>query len=152
MIIVGFQDVGGGQRRVIAGDLIGGFGLIQEPHNPSGQVDPNFEKWSWAEGSQIRLVTTNVALTSPVTATGLTLTTAFPPTGGSGIRAVARWSWYPSGGVNDELLFPKGAELRECVDINGDWFFGVYMGAKGLFPAPYVMLLGSSRPGAVVTG
>jgi hypothetical protein len=152
MIIAGFQDVGGGQRRVIAEDLVGGLGLIQEPHIVSGEKNPNFEKWSWAEGSQVRLATTNVAMTAPYTATGLTLTENFPPIGGSGLRTLAKWSWYPTGGVADELLFPKGAEVRECVNINGDWFFGVYMGAKGLFPAPYVTPVGGPRPGGPVTG
>ena len=41
----------------------------------------------------------------------------------------------------DELAFPKGSEVREVVDVNGDWFFGAYMGTKGLFPAPYVKVL-----------
>ena len=40
-----------------------------------------------------------------------------------------------------ELAFPRGAEVRECVDVNTDWFFGAYMGKKGLFPAPYVRVL-----------
>ncbi|KAI1505535.1 hypothetical protein F5X99DRAFT_368389 [Biscogniauxia marginata] len=62
----------------------------------------------------------------------------FPPDGGVGLRATAVWSWYPAPGAEDELLFPKGAEVREVEDVNGDWFFGAYMGAKGLFPAPYV--------------
>jgi hypothetical protein len=58
------------------------------------------------------------------------------------MRALASWSWYPKEGEGDnELLFPRGAEIRECFDVNGDWFFGVYMGAKGLFPAPYVRVL-----------
>ena len=34
----------------------------------------------------------------------------------------------------------KGAEVREVEDVNGDWFHGVYMGVKGLFPAPYVAM------------
>jgi hypothetical protein len=58
------------------------------------------------------------------------------------MKALAMWSWYPKEEDGDnELLFPKGAEVRECVDVNGDWFWGVYMGAKGLFPAPYVKVL-----------
>ncbi|KAK8253414.1 hypothetical protein IWZ00DRAFT_435883 [Phyllosticta capitalensis] len=67
--------------------------------------------------------------------------TAFPPDGGVGLRAVALWSYYPAPDVRDELTFPKGAEIREAEDINGDWFWGVYAGAKGLFPGAYVRVL-----------
>ncbi|KAK8159202.1 hypothetical protein IWX90DRAFT_389913 [Phyllosticta citrichinensis] len=66
---------------------------------------------------------------------------AFPPDGGLGLRAVALWSYYPAPHVRDELAFPKGAEIREAEDINGDWFWGVYAGAKGLFPGAYVRVL-----------
>jgi hypothetical protein len=44
-------------------------------------------------------------------------------------------------GVLDELLFPRGAELKEIVDVNGYWYYGVYMGAQGLFPSTYVKML-----------
>ena len=38
---------------------------------------------------------------------------------------------------NDELSFPRGAEIREVVDINGDWCWGRYAGRLGLFPGGY---------------
>ena len=66
----------------------------------------------------------------------------FPPDGGLGLRLVALWSYYPDSQVSDELLFPKGAEIREAWDINGDWFVGVYAGAKGLFPGNYARVIG----------
>jgi hypothetical protein len=44
--------------------------------------------------------------------------------------------------VEDELMFPKGAEVLEVEDVNGEWFHGLYMGKQGLFPAPYVRLVG----------
>jgi hypothetical protein len=141
-IVVGFEDKDGGQRRVIAQDLVGGRGLHEEPSKSLDHAGQDLQQWSWAEGSQIRLVTTDVSATAPTTSVGLSLTTKFPPVGGSGMKALAMWSWYPKEEDGDnELLFPKGAEVRECVDVNGDWFWGVYMGAKGLFPAPYVKVL-----------
>ena len=53
------------------------------------------------------------------------------------------WSYYPEEGEGGkgELLFPKGAEVREVEDINEEWYFGVYAGEKGLFPAQYVRVL-----------
>jgi hypothetical protein len=39
-------------------------------------------------------------------------------------------------------MFPKGAEIAEVEDVNGEWFHGFYMGAGGLFPAPYVRVVG----------
>ncbi|KAF2144266.1 uncharacterized protein K452DRAFT_316967 [Aplosporella prunicola CBS 121167] len=65
-----------------------------------------------------------------------------PPNGGVGIRAIALWGYFPREGVQDELMFPRGAEVREAEDINGDWFWGVYAGAKGLFPGNFVRGVG----------
>jgi hypothetical protein len=67
----------------------------------------------------------------------------FPPDGGVGKRCLAFWSYYPEegDGGKGELLFPKGAEVREVEDINEEWSFGVYAGEKGLFPAQYVRAL-----------
>ncbi|KAH6624394.1 hypothetical protein B0J18DRAFT_177355 [Chaetomium sp. MPI-SDFR-AT-0129] len=67
-------------------------------------------------------------------------TKSFPPDGGTGLKAVAGWGWTPAAGVQDELLFPRGAEVLEVEDVNGEWFHGFYMGTRGLFPAPYVRL------------
>jgi hypothetical protein len=66
----------------------------------------------------------------------------FPPDGGVGPKAVAGWGWTPAVGGEDELMFPRGAEVLELDDVNGEWYHGFYMGAGGLFPAPYVRLLG----------
>jgi len=68
-------------------------------------------------------------------------TTDFPPDGGPGMTAVALWPWYPEEGALDELLFPRRAEIKEIVDVNSEWFYGVYMGAQGLFPSSYVKIL-----------
>jgi Zn finger protein HypA/HybF involved in hydrogenase expression len=142
MIVVGFDDSRGGQRRVIVNDLVGGRTLHEEPSNSLDHAGLDLQQWSWVEPPQMRLVTTHVAAVAPTSSAGLTLTTNFPPEGGAGMRALVQWSWYPKEGEGkDELLIPRGAEVREVVNVNGDWFYGVYMGAKGLFPAPYVRLM-----------
>ncbi|KAK2045558.1 hypothetical protein LZ31DRAFT_464219 [Colletotrichum somersetense] len=136
MIVVGFREGPGGQLRHILSDLVGGRNLRITPAEGCDEQAP--QKWWWYEDGQKRerFVTRDVAADAP---TGEGLTQGFPPDGGGGIRAIATWAWYPK--ADDELLFPKGAEIREIEDVNGDWFFGVYMGAKGLFPSPYVRRL-----------
>jgi len=62
----------------------------------------------------------------------------YPPDGGVGLRLLARWGYLPDEGVEDELSFPRGAEIREAADINGDWYWGVYCGVGRLFPANHV--------------
>lgn len=57
------------------------------------------------------------------------------------MRVLAYWSYWPQEGVEDELAFPKSAEIRECEDINGDWFLGFYCGRKGVFPGNYCKVL-----------
>ncbi|KAK8214560.1 hypothetical protein IWZ01DRAFT_519328 [Phyllosticta capitalensis] len=113
MVVVGFEDRDAGQRRIVTKDLVGGLAL-RDDETPA--LSPGH------------------APTPPQP-------TAFPPDGGVGLRAVALWSYYPAPDVRDELPFPKGAEIREAEDINGDWFWGVYAGAKGLFPGAYVRVL-----------
>jgi hypothetical protein len=124
MIIVGYEDSQGGQRRVIVKDLVGGRGLHEEPSTVTDHSGGDLLKWSWGDGKHIkgddthsRLVTTDVMKTAPIASPGMTID------------------------PDDELLFPKGAEVRECKDVNGDWFYGTYMGKKGLFPSPYVKIL-----------
>lgn len=65
----------------------------------------------------------------------------YPPDGGTGLRLQARWGYWPEEGVRDELAFPKIAEIREAADVNGEWFWGVYCGSTGLFPASHVARL-----------
>lgn len=139
MVVVGFEDNRGGQRRVIVQDLVGGRGLHEEPFNSLDQSD--LQRWSWAEGARVKLVTSDVMKTAPTSAPDIAISNAFPLDGGTGMTCVALWSWYPAEGANDELLFPKGAEVREVKDVNGDWFHGTYMGKRGLLPAPYMRIL-----------
>ncbi|QIX00422.1 hypothetical protein AMS68_005939 [Peltaster fructicola] len=58
----------------------------------------------------------------------------------SSLRAVALWSWWPADGVEDELAFPKHAELEEVEEINTDYYAGVYASSRGLFPANHVRM------------
>jgi hypothetical protein len=148
MVIVGFEDSHGGQRRVIVQDLVGGRGIIEEPYATAEHSDTPLMKWSWGDGihirgdySHIKLVTSDVMRTAPTHSPSLVLDNGFPPDGGVGMSGVASWAWYPKPGADDELLFPKGAVVKECKDVNEDWFHGTYMGKRGLFPAPYVKIL-----------
>lgn len=144
MAIVGFAEGAPGQqrRRVFQG-LVGGRSLrISEDTAAAAageEEKPRLQKWSWkgAGGATVeRLVAVDPAATAPPAETD-----EFPTSGGAGMRGVARWSWYPQAESTDELLFPKGAEVQEIEDVNGDWWFGYYMGGEGLFPAPYVRVL-----------
>lgn len=65
----------------------------------------------------------------------------FPPDGGVGMRCLALYSYFPADGVDDELAFPKNAEVREVENRNGDWFWGVYAGRINLFPSNHVRVL-----------
>jgi hypothetical protein len=148
MIIVGFEDNRGGQRRIIVQDLVGGRGLIEEPSTSMDHAGADLQVWSWGNGVHIngdrshrKLVTSDVMKTAPTSSPGMAIETGFPPDGGVGMKAVAIWGWYPAEGADDELPFPKGAEIKECKDVNTDWYFGTYMGRTGLFQANYVRIL-----------
>ncbi len=143
MVIVGFEDKRGGQRRVISQDLVGGRGLRQEPTSFQDHSGGELQKWIWGDEPRehVKLVTTDVMRTAPTSAPGLVIDNKFPPDGGIGMVCLANWSWWPAEDADDELLFPKNAELRECKDVNTDWFHGTFMGKRGLFPAPYVRIL-----------
>ncbi|KAJ5773857.1 hypothetical protein N7457_008753 [Penicillium paradoxum] len=65
----------------------------------------------------------------------------FPPDGGVGLIVRALWAWYPEEEVEDELVFPRGAQINEAENINDDWFWGCYAGRTGLFPGSHVELV-----------
>ncbi|SPQ25997.1 6ac4f02c-0013-4a3f-986e-edbeefb94afd [Thermothielavioides terrestris] len=148
------------RRRTVLRDLVGGRRLRVEDyhhhHHHPGQGGQGgggegsraaLRVCSWREegsGRRVeRVMTRDVA---DETEDGLE-GGAFPPDGGTGCSAVAGWGWIPAEGVEDELMFPKGAEILEVEDVNGEWFHGFYMGAQGLFPAPYVRLVGKATTG-----
>ncbi|KAK7422395.1 hypothetical protein QQX98_001674 [Neonectria punicea] len=142
MVVVAFTSGKVGQWRYVANDLVGGRSLRSEgPESPELQAK-GLQKWLWQHGDQAvaRLITKDVSDTAPTSDGSTTMSKNFPPDGGVGYKASARWAWYPKAGSDDELLFPRGAEIKEIEDVNGDWFFGSYMGTRGLFPAPYVRL------------
>ncbi|KAL9129583.1 MAG: hypothetical protein Q9217_002003 [Psora testacea] len=151
MIVVGFEDSPLGQRRAVVQDLVGGHAL--EEANATVDGTP---QWSWGDGEkqQARAVARNPAAQSSLSVDSIPtsgeagssappLLKRYPPNGGIGLRILALWSYWPQDGVEDELAFPRGAEIRECEDINGDWFWGVYCARKGLIPAGYGRIVGS---------
>ncbi|KAI9837743.1 MAG: hypothetical protein M1819_006677 [Sarea resinae] len=176
MVVVGFEDRGAGQRRVVVRDLVGGTTLKDEGEasaatataaapggggsgsgddRDAGNTAKAFSStWTWQDGPGGEKKSRSIgggggggggAVSQSPTTTTTTSNTRkpfFPPDGGVGMRVVALWSYYPAPGVADELMFPKGAEVREVEDINGDWFWGAYAGAKGLFPGGYVRVIG----------
>lgn len=147
MSVIGFAAGEVGHWRYIERDLVGGRKLRIEPISDESESNHAFQKWSWKQDDQKleRLVTLDVSATAPSSLDSATYTTLFPPDGGLGLRVFAKWAWYPKADADDELLFPRGAEIREAEDVNGDWFFGVYMGSKGLFPSGYVRSEGDSQ-------
>lgn len=149
MAIVGFEDRVGGQRRVVVADRVGGLALKDEPP-PAGPViaaaapqapthlQANGMQWSWRdEDNKLRTRSQSVSPASTSAHLPLADQQRYPPSGGVGLRISALYGWYPAEDAADELMFPKGAEITEAEDINGDWFWGCYAGGKGLFPGNY---------------
>lgn len=133
MVVVGFEDRDGGQRRLVERDRVGGCRLKEEEATSSSSNDmTGIPDWSWRDASG----------KERKARTGYNVTGRFPPDGGVGLRVVANWGYFPGQGVGDELMFPKGAEIREAEDINGDWFWGGYAGGMGLFPGNYGRIVG----------
>ena len=134
MIVIGFEDSVLGQRRIVVEDLVGGHAL-------SNTTDSEEEVWRWGDqNQQTQAETKTTAIGSMPHLNNLVLG-KYPPSGGVGMRVFAYWSFWPQEGVEDELAFPKSAEIRECQDINGDWFLGFYCGRKGVFPGNYCRVL-----------
>jgi hypothetical protein len=156
MCVIGFEDRDGGQRRIVVNELVGGWALKEEeapvpPQSPGGTPGENMSNstapnWSWkdADGTTRKATVRNANFLSQH---GLSPAGRFPPDGGVGLSVYAAWAYFPDEAVTDELSFPKGAEIREVEDINGDWFWGVYAGGKGLFPGNYGFVLGGSGSG-----
>ncbi|KAL8806005.1 MAG: hypothetical protein Q9200_005211 [Gallowayella weberi] len=147
MTVVGFEDSSAGQRRVVVQDLVGGLGL----KNDGGSNDQAAgQELSWQEGQQrhVRKVFGHDAVTQERDSATTTapLLRKYPPSGGTGMRALAVWGYWPEDDASDELSFPRGAEIREVEDINGDWFLGSYAGKMGLFPGNHVRKLDTGKP------
>lgn len=139
MIVVGFEDSVAGQRRVIINDLVGGHALKDDIQG-SGLTDQSAakeEEFTWRDGQLIQVHT----ITRKNFPTSSQTSKKFPPDGGFGMRTIALWGYWPEPEAADELEFPKGAVLGEVENINGDWFWGIYAGSKGLFPGNHVRIL-----------
>lgn len=144
MIAIEFREFPGGQRRVIVDDLVGGHALKED--NPDSQLSEQPHKkddeFSWRDGHLVQVHTISRQQPPASASPGQ----KFPPNGGSGMRVLALWSYWAAPDSVDELEFPKGALLSEVENINGDWFWGIYAGAKGLFPGNYVRILEDVMP------
>ena len=140
MIIIGFEDSSSGQKRIVVEDLVGG-------HAFDNTTDSEGKVWRWRDESQqtqakiIPKAVNGRSFAGTIPQPNNLPVGKYPPNGGVGMRVLALWSYWPLEGVEDELAFPKGAELRECEDINGDWFLGIYCGRKGVFPSDYCRIL-----------
>ncbi|MCJ1400800.1 hypothetical protein MMC11_004008 [Xylographa trunciseda] len=141
MIVAGFEDANVGQRRLIVKDLVGGHALKDE----GGATASTSGEWSWPEGHERKKRTVSRQVANGLegnSAVPAALFQKYPPDGGVGMIVLALWTYLPEEGATDELSFPRGAEIREAEDINRDWFWGYYAGAKAIFPASYVKVLG----------
>jgi len=138
MVVVGFEDRDGGQKRIVVNDLVGGHTLNEEEVFGEGSTNRHGEaSWREPDGTRRTYRFTN-PLIDPSRPGGISAIGPFPPDGGVGLRMIAKFTFLPADGVKDELCFPKGAEIREADDINGDWLWGVYCGNIGLIPGNYV--------------
>lgn len=159
MVVIGFEDNDHGQRRLIVRDLVGGRALKDEhlPNTASAISSPEVGSgdWSWKEGPERRKKASRARITSlnstqsnnspessPSTPVQPSFPPRFPPDGGVGLIVHALWSWYPEDDVQDELSFPRGADITEAENINDDWFWGCYAGRTGLFPGALVTVVG----------
>ena len=171
MIIVGFEDRDDGQRRVIVRDLVGGNALQDEHIGQSPTSSPALSSpaspdrgngyWSWKEGSERRKKASRLrgSATWPTSSNSNGSSSEaghssgtptsqhsgpfrrFPPDGGVGLVVQARWSYFPGEENEDELFFPRGAEIKEVDDVNDEWFWGSYAGRTGLFPGSHVAVV-----------
>ncbi|KAK4206613.1 hypothetical protein QBC37DRAFT_121119 [Rhypophila decipiens] len=127
----------------------------QQPSNNKKDAGTTLVETSgkWHKKRISRLVSLDLAREAiiPAGETRFVTGDVFPNDGGEGPRGMAGWSWYPLPGADDELMFPKGAEIVEIEDVNGDWCHGFYMGLKGgLVPGPYVRFGSGSSAGGLL--
>ncbi|KAK5118413.1 hypothetical protein LTR62_002927 [Meristemomyces frigidus] len=56
----------------------------------------------------------------------------------TGNRCLAAYNYFPRNEGNDDLVFPKNAEISEVYEDHPEWFSGIYCGKLGLFPSSHV--------------
>jgi hypothetical protein len=154
MIVYFMKDSTAGQQRVVVKDLVGGHAMKDDAAAAAAETTG---KWTWRDGDELqtRPISNQLGALGPspgshgessstkaAAPAAPPLMQRFPPDGGVGMRALAAYGYVPAAGADDELAFPRGAEIREAEDINGDWFWGCYAGVKGTFPANHVRVLG----------
>ena len=136
MIVIDLASNPGGGRRTVVRDLVGGHALQEDENQEENGGTVRKSEWKWKEENTIRTFAMQKR-----SSTSNASQASFPPSGGTGLRATALWSYYPQEGVQDELSFPRAAVITEAVDINGDWFWGVYCGKGGLWPGDYARVV-----------
>jgi hypothetical protein len=132
MSVIGYEDREHGPHRIVIHDIIGGWALKETPSSNPTSSTPQ-DHWRWKENDGTAATSSSKLFTASPH--------AFPPSGGIGLKVQALWSYFPGDGVRDELSFPRHAIITEVENINGDWFWGVYCGGKGLFPGNYVRVV-----------
>jgi len=142
MAMTGFEDREGGQRRLLVRAMVGGWALKED--ETFAVQDQAHWRWREEDGTARFHPSTHARSRDQDVVQDTSRPSLFPPDGGIGLRVVALWSYFPAGS-GDELVFPKNAEITEAEDINGDWFWGVYAGQKGLFPGNYGRVIGGGR-------
>ena len=147
MIVFGFQDSPMGQKRVMINELVGGYALKDDPLSTSEETSLAVQGYTWNDGAKVQVRNSpkqpshTLSPSSSPSSAQLPHPNKFPPNGGVGMRVLALWSYWPEENVKNSLAFPKGAVITEAVDVNGDWFWGVYAGSKGFLPGNYVKML-----------
>ena len=133
MAIFAYRESQSGFWRCVLAEPVGGRALR------SRRLKNGLVRWWWYEDGGRRVerlvIPDDVSAPTP----GPSASAGFPPELGVGARGVATWPWFPT--AADELTFPRGADIAEIEDVNGDWWFGTYAGQVGIFPAPYVALV-----------
>lgn len=163
MIVLAFEadDEDGAMRRVVKNDLVGGWKMnesdmkvwnaqhgLYSPTSSPPTSPPLSSRGTWiwkenADGTRKTRSRTST-LTNNATGGGSSVNNPsavrFPPDGGFGPRGTAFYPYWPEDGEAGagELVLPRGAEVTQMEDINGDWWSGVYAGDVGIFPVGYV--------------
>lgn len=140
MSIVGYEVREGGPHRVVVKEMVGGWALRDDMAiraTTTGPPTQPQDHWRWKEHDGTAK-SVSAASSAKLFASS---SHVFPPSGGIGLKVRALWSYFPGDEVQDELRFPRNAIITEVEDINGDWFWGVYCGGKGLFPGNYVRVV-----------
>ncbi|KAK0303922.1 hypothetical protein LTR01_007784 [Friedmanniomyces endolithicus] len=126
MAVVGFMDVlhgsGGARQRVVLREVVGG----RRHHEDSGGSVPPPPGSSSSSSSSLSAS----AAAAEEQKAGL-------------LRCRAMYNYFPRAAGDDDLGFPKNAEIGEVREQTAEWYSGVYCGRLGLFPGSHVRKLAS---------